>query len=189
MIVLPSDFSLNRYGYYVRLVKEEDAAFIIKLRTNPKVRTYLHYTSPDIKAQREWIRNYKKRERKGKDYYFIYYHDGLPCGVNRIYNIQDDGTFTSGSLVFDDGVPSEAVVVATIIMNDIAFEVLGLSFSDCSDGVHIDNKHVIRFNQMFGFVFTGKRETELGIFLTGGMKKDDYLSHSKRIRELYGLSV
>lgn len=182
--ILPTDFHGEKYGVMYRFVNEEDAAFIVKIRTNPKVKNFLHKTSSDIELQKEWIKEYKKREAQGMEYYFVYEKKGVPCGVNRIYNIKGDGTFTSGSLVFDEGVPYEVVVAASIILKEIAFDTLGLEYSDCSDGVHIDNKRVIKFNQLFGTVFTGKIETELGTFLTGGTKKEDFYRCAKRIKKL-----
>ena len=183
-VILSPDFHGKRYGYDFRLVTEEDAEFIVKLRTNPKVRDFLHQTSNDVETQREWIREYKKREREGLDYYFIYSHNGLLCGVNRIYNIQDNGTFTAGSLVFDDDVPFESVVAASIILKEIAFEDLGLNYSDCSDGVHKDNKRVIKFDKMLGMEFTGQIETESGVFLTGGTTKENFYICAERIKKL-----
>ena len=185
---LPSDYHGEKYGFNYRLVNENDADFITKIRTNPKVRNYLHQTSADVEEQKKWIRKYKERERWGVDYYFIYYKNETPFGVNRIYNIQEDGTFTTGSLVFDDNVPYESVVAATIIIKEIAFEELGLNYSDCSDGVHKDNKKVIKLCEMFGTVFTGQRETELGIFLTGGTTKENFYNCANRIKKLMDLN-
>ena len=56
------DFPMKRYGISVRLVEEDDAEFILKLRTNRKLSRYLHKTDADIEKQIQWIRNYKKRE-------------------------------------------------------------------------------------------------------------------------------
>lgn len=185
-IILPTDFHGEKYGCSYRLIMEDDADFIVKIRNNPKVHNYLHQTSADVELQREWIRCYKEREKQGEDYYFIYYYKGNPCGVNRIYNINEDGSFTSGSLVFDDNVPYEVVVAASLILKEIAYGELGLNYTDCSDGVHIDNKRVIKFSKMFGTVFTGRRETELGIFLTGGQKKEDFYRCAEKIKRLMG---
>ena len=186
-VILPSDFKGEKYGFRYRLVNEGDADFITKIRTNPKVNNYLHQTSPDVEAQKVWIRQYKGREREGLDYYFIYFKDDTPLGVNRLYNIKEDGTFTTGSLVFDDNVPHESIVAAAIIVKEIAFEILGLNFSDCSDGVHKDNKKVIKLCKMFGTVFTGERQTELGTFLTGGTTKENFYTCANKIKKLMDL--
>ena len=68
MIKLPSDFETDRYGLHVRLVREEDAEFIVKLRTDPKLGRYIHATDNNVEKQRKWIRDYKKRENDGIQY-------------------------------------------------------------------------------------------------------------------------
>ena len=85
---LPSNFELDRYGLHVRLVCEEDAEFIVALRTNPIKARYISATSSSVDDQRSWIKNYKERETAGTDYYFIYSYRGKLAGVNRIYEIE-----------------------------------------------------------------------------------------------------
>ena len=68
---IPENFTIERYGLNVRLVEEKDAGFILSLRTNPKLSRYIHNTDDSLDKQRQWIRDYKKRELEGKDYYFI----------------------------------------------------------------------------------------------------------------------
>lgn len=185
-ILLPPDFHGEKYGYEYRLVNEYDADFIVKVRTNPKVGAFLHKTSEDVEAQKQWIKEYKKREKKGLDYYFIYCNKGTRCGVNRIYNIHENGVFTTGSVVFDDNVPTEVVVASTLIVNEIAFEILGLNYNYSPDGTHVDNKKVIKFNKMFGMVYDGQRESDDGVFLTGGIKKEDYYRCANNVKRIMG---
>ena len=80
MTKLPENFELDRYGLHVRLVREEDAEFIVKLRTNERNARFIHATSPNIEHQQEWIRNYKEREINGVDYYVYTLTD--PVTVN-----------------------------------------------------------------------------------------------------------
>ena len=49
---LPSNFTLDRYGLHVRLVREEDAEFIVKLRTNEHNSRYIHDTVADVEQQK-----------------------------------------------------------------------------------------------------------------------------------------
>ena len=70
---LDSDFTYEKYGLQLRFVNEDDAEFIIKLRTDPKLGKFIHSTSSDIEEQKKWIRAYKKREQAGTDYYFIFF--------------------------------------------------------------------------------------------------------------------
>ena len=84
---LPEDFKLNSLGLSVRLVNEKDVDYILSLRTNKHLTRFIHQTDDDREKQMEWIRNYKKRESEGREYYFIYLIGDKPVGVNRIYNI------------------------------------------------------------------------------------------------------
>ena len=84
---LNSDFEIKKYDIEVRLVNENDASFILGLRTDPRLERFISETSSKLEHQTKWIENYKLREKEGKEYYFIYYYKEEPVGVNRIYNI------------------------------------------------------------------------------------------------------
>lgn len=119
---LPSDFTLERYGLFVRFVNEEDADFILQLRTNEKLSRYIHGTDANVELQKEWIKGYKKRESAGTDYYFMFEKpQGVRLGVCRIYDIQEDN-FTIGSWVFSPEAPVGASILGDIITREIAFE-------------------------------------------------------------------
>lgn len=119
---LPRDFSLIRYGLFVRFVNESDADFIVRLRTDEKLGKYIHSTDTNIDMQKAWIRAYKERESLGNDYYFIFEEPkGVRLGVCRIYDIIE-GSFTIGSWVFARTAPIGASVLADIITREIAFE-------------------------------------------------------------------
>ena len=173
MRLLPSDFKGMKYGLSYRLVNENDASFIIKLRTAPQIGNFLHKTSNNIDDQKRWIDAYKKREEEGTDYYFIFYKDDEPIGLDRIYDIKA-GTFNIGSWVIKPGVPIECVLAIPIITNEIAFELLGLEINESTDGVHEDNKKVLKFNKMLGYKVTGKYQTENGIFYSIRLTKKDF---------------
>ena len=84
---LRSDFKLESLGLSVRLVDESDVDYILSLRTNKHLTRFIHHTDNDREKQIEWIRNYKERETEGREYYFIYFLNEKPVGLNRIYNI------------------------------------------------------------------------------------------------------
>ena len=46
-MILDSDFSLDRYGLHVRLVNEEDAAYIVSLRSDLRLGRFLNETVND----------------------------------------------------------------------------------------------------------------------------------------------
>ncbi|MDR1632720.1 MAG: GNAT family N-acetyltransferase [Dysgonamonadaceae bacterium] len=120
---LPENFILERYGLQVRLVNEDDAEFIVDLRTAPRLSRYIHETSSDIEAQKQWIRAYKKRETQGLDYYFMFSVNNLRQGVARIYDMTED-SFTQGSWIFSPDAFLGASVIGNIISSEIGFEFL-----------------------------------------------------------------
>lgn len=145
MNTLPANIEFDRYGLHVRLVREEDAEFIVKLRTDPKLSQYIHQTSNDVDAQRKWITAYKQRESEGKDYYFIFSKNDKNVGLARIYDIEDT-QFTSGSWLAYSNIIG-AGVLCDIISREIAFELYpdSINYFDVRKG----NRNVIRYHQSY----------------------------------------
>ena len=84
---LPLDFSMEKYGLRVRLATEDDTEYILSLRANKELTKFIHQTDNDAQKHLEWFKNYRIREAEGRDYYFIYFKDYKPVGLNRIYNV------------------------------------------------------------------------------------------------------
>lgn len=146
MTKLPVNFELDRYGLHVRLVREEDAEFIVKLRTDPQLSRYLMHTDNDVNKQMAWIREYKKREAEAKDYYFIFYKESCPIVLCRLYNIDwTHLTYTSGSWISVPGTDYESVMTCSIIMEEIAQGIMGL-LVDIYD-VRKGNTQVLNFQR------------------------------------------
>jgi len=146
MIKLPSNFELDRYGLHVRLVREEDAEFIVKLRTDPQHARFIGHTDNDVNKQIEWLREYKKREELGADYYFIFYKESRPIVLCRLYNIDwVHLSYTSGSWVSVPGMDYEDVMKCSVVMMDIAQDILGL-LVDIYD-VRKGNTQVLNFHR------------------------------------------
>ena len=120
--LLPGDFSGDRYGLTFRFVDEGDAEFIVSLRTDSKLGRFINKTENSIEKQKEWTREYKKREEEGQDFYFIFSGlDGTKYGVCRIYNIVE-GYHSTGSWLFSSQAPFGAAFLGDIITHEIAFE-------------------------------------------------------------------
>lgn len=182
---LPSNFTFEKYGLFSRLVNEDDAEFIVKLRTNPKLGRFIHSTSSDINKQYEWIREYKKRELDGLEYYFIFYKDGKPVGLNRIYRLEED-RFTSGSWVFEPNESFENAIASALIVRTIAFDLLGKELEFGVEGCHVDNKQVIKFNLMIGLKIKGKRIEDGEEYYTFNLTKADFEIRKPKIERLIG---
>lgn len=185
---LEINFTLERYGLYVRLVSEDDAAFINTLRQDLKLSRFISPTEDNIDKQKEWICNYKQREKIGEDYYFIYYHNGKPIGVNRIYDIKDN-TFIHGSWIFIPDTLPYCSLAAAVIAREIAFYNLGLEIEIDTAGIHVDNIGVLQFAQYMGEEFTGSYISSLGEFRTGILTKESFESNKNKIIKLFPKNV
>ncbi len=181
---LPSDFIYDKYGIQARFVTEDDAKFIIKLRTDPKLTRFIHDTDSDIQKQKEWIRNYKVREAEGKEYYFVVSNNDIPAGLIRIYNIHDK-IFTVGSIIMDKEAPIHCALAATIMAKEVAFEMLGMELEDTFDGVHIDNKQVVKLSLSWGKKEYRRFQDVKGEYIAFRLTKEAYLQvKPKKVRQL-----
>ena len=174
---LPSNFEIEKFGLYARLINENDAEFIVKLRSQDRAR-FINVVSLDIEKQKKWINDYKIREQAGLDYYFIYYLNGTPLGINRIYNIMED-SFVGGSFVFLEGCAFEIPIFATLIEDFIGFEVLDKSA--CFGNIHRENKKAIKFNKLYGADFIYETDSEVYLITTKKM----YLKKKEKFEKIF----
>lgn len=174
---LSPDFELNKYGLHVRYVCENDAEFILGLRTDPILARFLHSTDNDLQKQKEWIREYKLREARGEDYYFIYSNENDYIGVNRLYNIKDNSA-TAGSWICKSDADGMASILTIIILRDILFDIVGAEY-DYFD-VRKGNKKVQRLHEMCGAVI--ESEDELNYYYRLSAK--DYRNNKEQILQL-----
>lgn len=150
---LSENFIATRYGLTVRLVNNEDAEYILNLRTNESLSKFIHRTDNDLEKHLKWMGNYKVRENEGRDYYFIYLKDGHPVGVNRIYNIFDYYA-TIGSWICSPSNDTETSLATYFFMLDILFEYLNLDLTVFD--VRKNNTHVWKLHKMAGAINIGE---------------------------------
>ena len=174
------DFPMKRYGISVRLVEEDDAEFILKLRTNRKLSRYLHKTDADIEKQIQWIRNYKKRELEGTEYYFLFYNDLQKIGVSRISDIKDTNA-SEGSWICDPSCNYEDIIATSLFGSDIFFEVLELETNIFT--VSKGNNSVLKYHRKRGSEVM--KETDIEYTLR--LDKQNYLKNRERIIKLLNL--
>lgn len=182
MTKLPSNFELDRYGIHCRLVNEDDAEFIVKLRSNPKLGNFIHRSNGDIEAQKAWTREYKKREAEGVDYYFVFSKDGEDFGLCRIYHIDwEQLTYTSGSWVMRPGLEADVAMIPSVIMGEIANKILGLLIEVYK--VDKENKQVLRFHRrILNAIEYGKTKQDILFMSTPESRKNS------RLKDLLGLN-
>jgi UDP-2-acetamido-3-amino-2,3-dideoxy-glucuronate N-acetyltransferase len=139
--------AINKYGIVLRLVQEEDAEFILNLRTDPKLGKFISYTSPDISDQINWLKSYKNREKLGLEYYFIAEDNtGNKYGTIRLYNL-DEKSFELGSWLFLHNAPLGMAVKAHFIGFETGFEVLKAEY--CRFEIRKKNTAVLKYMQDF----------------------------------------
>ncbi|MCC4288868.1 GNAT family N-acetyltransferase [Vreelandella aquamarina] len=140
----------------LRLVEESDAEFILSLRLDDRYNKFLSSVSPDIEAQKDWIRKYKDDEHSSIQYYFIIERlDGTPCGTVRIYDIGND-SFCWGSWILNENKTRYAAIESAFLVYDFGFKQLG--FNKSHFDVMKGNKGVINFHTRMGAFKTNEDE-------------------------------
>ena len=177
---LNRNFSFERYGLSVRLATEEDTEFILSLRSNKELTKFFHQTDNDVQKHLSWFREYKKREDEARDYYFIYFKDNIPVGVNRIYNIFEYYGTIGSWICCPDNEP-ETSLSTYFLMLDILFEVLDLDLSVFD--VRKKNKHVWKLHKKVGAVQIG--ESDIDYYFS--LNKQDYLSHRNQLLSIFNI--
>ncbi len=129
----------------LRFVDESDAAFILKLRSNPLLSKHLSATSNILEDQISWINKYKTRERSGTEYYYIYTEGDRRRGLYRLYSI-NKVSFTIGSWLFEPSKEFKTPMIIDLLMGDLGF--LHLKKPIMLFDVRKDNKRVIRYHNI-----------------------------------------
>ena len=176
---IPSDFTYKKYGLTVRLVQESDAPFILQLRTDAKLSMFVHAVKNDLQGQIKWIREYKEREKKGEDYYFIYFSNNKPIGVNRIYNITQYSSTTGSWICSNDSTMEESIATDFICSEIIDMFDLPQGPYNVSKG----NNHVLRYNMRMGAKIIEENETEYTLMCN----KEKYNQAKEKLIKLLNL--
>lgn len=139
---------INNYGIKLRLVEETDANFIIDLRTDKLKSKFISNTDSDVEKQKKWIRDYKRREQKGDEYYFIAIDENdTEFATYRIYNKTEKsieiGSFVSKPL-YDNPIN---VIKVDIILKTFVFT--SLRFDKLNFEVRKGNKSVVNYHKKF----------------------------------------
>lgn len=133
---------------------QNDAAFILSLRTDAQKSRYLHSTSPDLQAQRAWMERYAAMSGEA---YFIIEHRGEAIGTVRLYDAQRD-SFCWGSWILADSRPHQAAMESALMVYAYAIDHLG--FHACHFDVRKANAKVIAFHERFGAKIVGETQQD-----------------------------
>ncbi|MFA0568287.1 GNAT family N-acetyltransferase [Vibrio gallaecicus] len=142
----------------LRLVVEDDAEFIVSLRNDERYNKHLSQVQGDVGTQREWIREYKSKEKNSEQYYFIIERlDGTPCGTVRIYDFKGD-SFCWGSWILNTEKTRFSAIESALLVYKFAFD--ELNFKRCHFDVRKDNCKVNQFHSKFGAKKVGETEDD-----------------------------
>lgn len=132
----------------LRLAEVDDAAFILGLRLDPRLSRFLSATRQSLDLQRQWLVDYKERERQGLEYYFIIESkERQAFGTVRMYDFRDD-SFSWGSWIVRPGCPPWIAIESALLVYQCGFEELG--FAESHFEVRKDNARVVAFHRRFG---------------------------------------
>lgn len=153
----------------MRLAEVSDAEFILEMRLDSKKNRYISKVENDLEKQILWLKEYKKREDKCKEFYFIIesknanltqkgeifntntdskkvmnFETREKLGLVRIYDFKLD-SFCWGSWIIKDSAPKLAAIESAMQVYIFAFEILG--FKNSHFDVRNDNISVINFHK------------------------------------------
>jgi len=129
----------------VIFAKENDAEFILGLRTNPSKNKYLNYTEPNLENQIIWLNEYKTREERGEELYYIIYENNIPVGTIRIYNINENDC-TTGSWLFSSNTYQLTPIISELLIYEIVYNIL--KKSTVLFDVRKENKKVVTYHKL-----------------------------------------
>lgn len=129
----------------LRSVNENDAEFILKIRTDPVFNNFLHKTEPDINKQKNWICSQQVRNY---DYYFIIETiQGNTIGTISLYNIDPiSGKGELGRWICT--LSSLESVASIMLLYDFGFTTLNLN--EIYTRTMAGNIKIINFHKSFG---------------------------------------
>ena len=162
-----------RYSYIFRMpdgvrrpVRMDDAEFIVRLRNQPHAKGCINDTPVDVERQREWLREYFKREN---EYYWIAETlDGKRFGTVSLYNCDlEKRQIETGRWVRMADAPQNNMIAWRVLERDFVFNVLGME--RLVYDVVSTNKPVLKLHRMCGAVESG---TEKEKFEIQGKKVD-----------------
>lgn len=162
----------------LRLATEDDSSFIISLRSQHTNDGYISRGSETITEQFNWIKEYKLREQRHQEYYFIIEnHNGAKIGTVRIYDFSD-GIFNWGSWILSSNKPQKAALESTLLSMGFAFR--ALHFDAAIVSVHPRNSKALSFYRRLEMHEIMERKKEI-IFLYSKSKFESNLANLQTI--------
>ncbi len=139
-------YTCDGHAFRLRPIQDEDALFVVELRTDPVLNQFLHETSDSVDDQVAWLNEYYQREG---DYYFVLERltDGKREGVIALYDHRvGHRRAECGRWVLRRG--SLAAAECMLLAYRMAFDVIGLEHVVCRTVT--ENDKVVSFHDSCG---------------------------------------
>lgn len=130
----------------LRIANIDDAEFILDLRLNPNLNTFIGTTDPSVENQKNWIeRSYQSES----DFHFIIEDKrGNRCGTIAVYNVDYKmGEAEWGRWVIKPGSPVFCSLESNILA--LYFGLRILSLKRLTGGANHHNKEVVYFHKLY----------------------------------------
>jgi RimJ/RimL family protein N-acetyltransferase len=163
-----------------RDVKESDAEYILKLRTDSQKSRYLSVTEPSLEKQKAWLKRYA--DQTDQVYFIIETLLGEPLGTVRLYDAQEY-SFSWGSWILQEGAPRTAAIESALMV--YAYAIDYLKFQSSHFEVRKGNESVWRFHERFGAMRIG--ETTMDYLYH--IEYEQIVEAQKRYKKYLALSV
>lgn len=171
---------LNEYNIKLRFVEESDSNFIIKLRTDSSKSRFISKTNSDVQHQKLWIKEYKKRELSGDEYYFIAIDEkDVEFATYRLYN-KTENSIEIGSFIskpeYDNPIN---VIKVDIILKSFVFA--NLDYKELTFEVRKENRSVVNYHKKFNPTLV--KEDELNFYFV--LERESFLKNKTKFEKLF----
>lgn len=175
-------------GIFLRLrpVEPDDAAYVYRLRTDPRYNAHLSPVTGSLEDQRRWLEAYKDREAEGTEIYFVIERrEGGPCGLVRLYDIRPD-RFTWGSWILDQNKTPKAALESAVLSFGVGFE--NFSLPRAVLDVRRLNYQALAFYRRLEMIETGSDERDIFFEYLREQFLTDRVRHLSVVRKAAGIT-
>jgi RimJ/RimL family protein N-acetyltransferase len=178
-----SRYNLQAEDVSLRLIENEDAHFIVDLRTDQRLGQNLSHTSSKVEDQIDWIIEYKKREAEKKEFYFIFEDSNKkPWGTVRLYNFNEN-SFTIGSWICLPNNKDKIAIKAWLLCVEFGFETL--NFDVLLFDVRKKNTSVLYYAKLYHPILIA--EDELNYFFE--LHKATFYKNREKVIKLLNIKM
>lgn len=152
-----------RYGVKLVALVQDDIEMVRQWRNDPKIaELMLDKTYITREMQQQW---FTKLQQANDQFYYLVWFKEQPIGVASLTKVdRDKGSCEPGMYIFVDEYRNNIVpFCVAFALNDLAFEVLGLS--QLYGKIFASNQASVRFHEACGYRLYETKDDGLGLYL------------------------